>query len=424
MLHIGVGNLTARYSQDIFNVAFGSYSWVYNNAGQKQVSVVLLGDDALSEMGEEWPATYKFHARILDFIRARKPKAVMIDFLFLGHCLDSTAKELVRILKKYKRDQIPVYLAVSQPNDLESISRAFQIKQNVDIADYVIPVSVVKKTDATDFVDRQYPLKGMFAKESEQEINSAAYQIYQDFELQSQDIYTQNIELFWGVGQDPINSKWMGSDCQDTWYNNFQRVLYAGLEKLDYKCIYTRSLSALDLLTFGVSNDDIQAVLNDKFVFYGGNILGSGDIATTSLHTMLPGIYYHAMALDNLLTLGEHYKRRSLAPEQYYLYNTFLILMFFSLATFSYYIRLQYDECIYNQLRTRLNQNHQWLYYYSLHFLVSFLIIISFSIVSFYFFNLAVANWLGHTSLIATGLSDKVVTHAVSITKTIQEWAD
>jgi len=49
-----------------------------------------------------------------------------------------------------------------------------------------------------------------------------------------------------------------------------------------------------------------------KVVFYGGNIDGVSDLVYSPTRQIRPGVYYHAMALDNLISLNGGYKSTQL----------------------------------------------------------------------------------------------------------------
>jgi hypothetical protein len=51
----------------------------------------------------------------------------------------------------------------------------------------------------------------------------------------------------------------------------------------------------------GLSNDDLFDLVEDSFVFLGGNFRAGGDLIATPMHSSLPGVFYHAVAFENLL---------------------------------------------------------------------------------------------------------------------------
>jgi CHASE2 domain-containing sensor protein len=55
------------------------------------------------------------------------------------------------------------------------------------------------------------------------------------------------------------------------------------------------------------SADDWHELLKDKIVVLGANVSGIPDFIDSPVHGLVPGAVLHAMALDNLLTLGPRY---------------------------------------------------------------------------------------------------------------------
>lgn len=59
---------------------------------------------------------------------------------------------------------------------------------------------------------------------------------------------------------------------------------------------------------FGLDEADYDFILADKLILIGSHMRNS-DWAPTPVHGQLPGVHYHAMALDNLLEMGADYRR-------------------------------------------------------------------------------------------------------------------
>ncbi|MCH7795194.1 MAG: CHASE2 domain-containing protein, partial [Proteobacteria bacterium] len=54
-------------------------------------------------------------------------------------------------------------------------------------------------------------------------------------------------------------------------------------------------------------SDDLAKFLYDRYVFYGGNFAMADDLITPPTHEPVPGVFLHAMALDNLIRRREEY---------------------------------------------------------------------------------------------------------------------
>ena len=63
-------------------------------------------------------------------------------------------------------------------------------------------------------------------------------------------------------------------------------------------CTYHSEIGARELFADG----DRLKRIKGSYVFVGGAIAGTGDTVTSPVHGQLPGVYLHAMALDNLLS--------------------------------------------------------------------------------------------------------------------------
>ena len=69
---LGFDGLTERYSQQLVNLTLTGP--LYPNAGQNEVSVVLIEDATLDYLDLIWPWPYGEHARALDAILAYEAK--------------------------------------------------------------------------------------------------------------------------------------------------------------------------------------------------------------------------------------------------------------------------------------------------------------------------------------------------------------
>lgn len=90
----------------------------------------------------------------------------------------------------------------------------------------------------------------------------------------------------------------------------FFRMLTAGIGKPDPKpCIYTRAFPHDITQAAGFSAEDGRKIFGGKLVLIGSQFADSNDVLRTAPLGNLPGVYFHAMALDNLIERGENYSR-------------------------------------------------------------------------------------------------------------------
>ena len=61
----------------------------------------------------------------------------------------------------------------------------------------------------------------------------------------------------------------------------------------------------------GLQSSDLANLLAGKMVLVGGHFRASNDWVESPVHGQVPGVHYHAMALDNLIEDGDDYRRNA-----------------------------------------------------------------------------------------------------------------
>jgi hypothetical protein len=149
-------------------------------------------------------------------------------------------------------------------------------------------------------------------------------------------------------------------------------------------------------------DDDVKPVLNTAFgqgtedlpkiVFYGASFRGAADQVRTPTHGKIAGVFMHAMALDNLLTLGKGYIREAKQFEPVLLMLNWLMALLVAVIAV-----LGRDLQIF-----LLGRGKSWLWTTSIvagSFLASMLVIGLAMYISFVGLRLAPLNWLGFFSI-------------------------
>jgi hypothetical protein len=210
------------------------------------------------------------------------------------------------VIDRYKRAKVPLYFVGSPTTS---------IAVRPEIA-----ASGVKIVDPTivflQGIARQYPTAVKCLDKSESEpCPSWALRIYNDVygKVQPSKVVPDpdsHIEIVWGVNANPINRKWMrvkddngqvGPCPPDV---GILRRFWRGLtdvSSLRSLCPYTGIIPAEALLR-GDEDPDLATLIKDRVVFYGAKLQGSVDLAYTPTNGLLPGVFVHAMALDNLVS--------------------------------------------------------------------------------------------------------------------------
>ncbi|MEH6671620.1 CHASE2 domain-containing protein [Halopseudomonas sp.] len=289
------GDKLDKYMQDLFNTYLGDV--VYPDDHMDSTTVLLLTDQIVDgALDGQWPAPYTFHAAVLDDLLQHRPSAVFIDFYWLNQ-LKPGSDYLVEVLQDYKSAGIPVYLAATSRKWFEAFWP--------ELVDLATPVSATLALDPSDFISRRYP-------SSHQDLASAAYAIAGDLTGKPELGESRaGMDIFWGTRKNPRNWAWMEKTAENE--QDWVSTLTEGFSSVGTSIPYTTTVFVRDLINpVGETEEAAQAELSDhlqnRVIIYGASLSGIQDHVFTPTRNILPGAYYHAMALDNLLTWGDEYK--------------------------------------------------------------------------------------------------------------------
>ncbi|HEY8697022.1 MAG TPA: CHASE2 domain-containing protein [Rhizomicrobium sp.] len=294
-----------RYARNLANLIA---EVLYGDEGQKHISVALYYDQMWPNGQAEWPVDYQTHAQALDDLRRACPRAVVVDILLL-HGKDSTVTKLVDVINRYKntncpvngklkRYGIPIYILGADYSHQPERGILPQIAQSDS---RLVSGQVVQR----DGMVSEYPIytehcfdTGRVLRKTPRRCASLALQVYCDIVGGSSPMCSPNsngtdkarLELVWGM---------LGLSCQprnalQRFGASFRGILYRPAASLP-NCYYHSVLPATALTD--------KRALRDRVVFYGASIRGLGDVFETPVASQMPGVFIHAMALDNLITL-------------------------------------------------------------------------------------------------------------------------
>ncbi|MFC3442052.1 CHASE2 domain-containing protein [Sphingobium rhizovicinum] len=146
------------------------------------------------------------------------------------------------------------------------------------------------------------------------------------------DAFTEPLDIEWAIQPDPQTMS-TGQAAQDQdwrylanhaacsyaspgFWNAMGRVIrlsFAGIKWSDRPapCLYTRAYPSDIVQWEGFSPSLASALFANKLVIIGGQFSDSNDMLATAPFDRMPGVYFHAMALDNLIERGDQYARQS-----------------------------------------------------------------------------------------------------------------
>jgi hypothetical protein len=282
----------------------------------------------------------------------------MVDFVFLDERPDDSVETLATEISAYDQagesgTGIPLYFATrlgeirpGLKGIAPLVSAAIPVEPDGIIRQYWLCARDAgakgEELGGSDRASEASPCGAMALHATSQSIGlTAAFRMYGDAGgLPATFPATQNsvMELVWSNRLNPLNDKWMvrsaGTHSPSTnkivslcnrndelkdWDETSKFVQFWKIITWFWKalwhsevfvqhCPYTSTVPASALI--GDPNDpDIKNALENKFVFYGSNIVAAADLVAAPTHPEIPGVYVHAMALDNLITFEGNYRR-------------------------------------------------------------------------------------------------------------------
>ncbi len=334
---LGALSVGHRYSQDLVYAWFGHASWLYPRIpptvsratpARPRVVVLLIDDAALALRGAHWPVSLDFHAQMLAELEVLRPRAIMLDFLLLDAATQSATCDFLRATARLRDAGTATYVAVTRPDELDALDAGDctdAAGRHLSAGEVLRPVAVRLQVDATDFVNRRYPFEDRTAEQAAGAgLASAAIRMYCDAgtaaeacseRLRRDRPIDAGFELAWSPIGDAFNQRWSRARCDEI-PSPTHAILFKKAMPRETQCPPIATLFATSLLSptedasLGMRNEELFDLMEGSFVFVGGNFRGAGDLMTTPLHTRLPGVYYHAVALDNLFAFDGHPKVR------------------------------------------------------------------------------------------------------------------
>jgi CHASE2 domain-containing sensor protein len=302
----GFSDLVQRYSQDVSNLLItGPY--LYPTTGRDKISVVVVDENSLAALQQPWQWTYAEHARALDAILAYKPKAVIVDFLFVDQHPDSSIGELADEIRRFKKRGVPVYFegGINLPYG--------EVALRPELAATGVPI-LDPSIETYDGVVRQYLTTGRCYGTDGQEkpgkhCLSLALQVYKDLYGASYppDLLEGQMELVWGTNTAPFNEESTnaagGLPCnKKAWFLVRLYRAFFDRKSAEGRCAYNNYVPVEAPITAPPDDKDLPKLIPDRIVFYGGALQGAQDTSYTPTSGVQPNVFVHAMALDNLIS--------------------------------------------------------------------------------------------------------------------------
>ncbi|MCW1935117.1 CHASE2 domain-containing protein [Pseudomonas sp. MDMC_285] len=278
----------------------------YPESGQQDVVVVLIDDQALTDLGASWPLRYGEQARLLRQLLSYQPKSLFVDLLYTQRRYDGGPTEsLQRVLSSFREQGVPLILADYH----DAQGRSLVLPEFAAMAN-------TAPTHWSGYGER-YPL----LLPSPQGLRTPALQLYQAACLEldcSQEGFGAPLLVRWGYwsdagmqdfvdlsGCDLRGQRGTGDRCLVCWPPMHSVRSASPVRLSDHSLVPIPAPCDANQLR----DPSVAEVLRGKHVLLGAHIRGIPDFVSSPVQGLLPGVYVHAMALDNLLTQGHSYWR-------------------------------------------------------------------------------------------------------------------
>jgi CHASE2 domain-containing sensor protein len=303
----GMSSAADRVSEGIF---LRLYPILYPAEWRDRIQIVMIDEKQLpltNEIGAsgEWPLRFEEHAALIERILALEPKAVFVDFLFDTE-KGRDPKVFEDFIAALPPDGAPVVFAAYGNTN----KRLVEPLQSLPFAGARALRGLVELTAPQNHYQLDNGKGGLAAA-------AVLYNATAGGGDRVNGSHASDMLVAWGntvPESDAALSECapVTADPESRW-RAFGTAIVSGLagvvggpeaargpkswERLQ-PCAYHGEIGARELFAGG----DRLKRIKGSYVFVGGAIAGTGDTVTSPVHGQLPGVFLHAMALDNLLS--------------------------------------------------------------------------------------------------------------------------
>lgn len=313
----GYKEATAYFSRDVF---YRAMSVAYPHAPSSRSVAALISDSSLPK-GVSWPVSASFHAVTLDRLKHFGPKAVFFDMAFIDDRHDPQLETLLLSLEALADSGTKIFMAAAS-SESGALVPAILPFQHLAARGKLFFVSI--RTGREIGGINLYPL----ISDNDQRV-PAAKAIYEEMcklDNSCQDFSSiTEFEIWWAASRATVNCRLTKKSeskdaCEGISENALLRLVMLALrgalapfshllpaETDPVPVPYTPIIYWNDLAR-GAVEEDLARIINGGVVFYGLDLALIRDSVASPVHgeegnRYLPGVFYHAMAYDNLVKL-------------------------------------------------------------------------------------------------------------------------
>lgn len=282
--------------------------------------VVVLIDDQYIEATKSYPVSYRNLSRLLKVIARFEPNSVFFDILQHHEHSDN----LQRWLTVLEHQSFPIFMASNPAYDNEErLNDPRSLRHKIANVAELAAVSWSGE-------GRYYPLSVPWNDEKMDTVAAAIYKVWcvqsSECELSKTVNDEDSLIVQWSNKYASNQEKYFPLDIrciQDnrSQWQQLEELLVVSLTQgvqdkddidsaLRERCPPFLTIATSTLMAPGASGSDaLKQAIQGKMVLVGYHVTGGVDLVVSPVHGTLPGIYFHAMALDNLITLHGDYWR-------------------------------------------------------------------------------------------------------------------
>jgi hypothetical protein len=318
---LGLRTAAEKHNEDLILQLFSPF---FAESSSKEISVILLDDAFLEQIGT-FPVSYAHLARVLKIISNHQPDAVFFDIL--QHYEHSS--RLNKWIGQIEKSDFPVLLA-SDPeydnsdrlNNPQSLRH--QLAKHADFAavtwsgsKHYYPLYV--NWNNTEMPTTATALYRLWCKN-----NTTKCSIPVPNTIKGSDYYNQPMIVQWSNKSSQKQEKLfpLKGSCQNTESSPFSQLLTLvktylqigvstniQVDKVTRKaCTQVLAIAASTLYQPGAMKSELlREAIEGRMILVGYGLTGSSDTVVSPVNGTIAGVFYHAVALDNLIQFSGNY---------------------------------------------------------------------------------------------------------------------
>lgn len=317
----GVREATTLASRDVF---YRAWSVAYPREMSPRTNVILMSDSSLG--GGYWPAPYEKHAALVRALIPFHIKALLIDIGMFDERPDATIANFKQALIDLSSTGTKIYLTVAAPDTGATRAVRSDLAALADAGAIQLVSAHLGQRSGEAYA---YPLVDRSGW------RPAALAMCRDARRCPDTLDINEFEVWWAAPPAPINCRLLIGDGENTCNDISQNVIIR-LGRLLFNWSLGENLGNWHireqdpiLLPYSPTAQweevvadtlpkEFQEGLGGSFVFYGLNLAMIRDDVFSPVNGQgdqrgAPGVFFHAMAFDNLAALGNGVIRQATA---------------------------------------------------------------------------------------------------------------